>query len=46
MGGKNVLFVAPFVHKDLYQRSIADTIFDLQVKFSMEQEGSVSPGKV
>ena len=31
MGGKNVLFVAPFVHKDLSQRSIADTIFDLKV---------------
>ncbi|XP_023331854.1 signal transducer and activator of transcription 5A [Eurytemora carolleeae] len=30
MGGKNVLFVAPFVHKDLSQRSIADTIFDLK----------------
>jgi len=30
MGGKSVLFVAPFVSKDLSQRSIADTIFDLQ----------------
>jgi len=28
--GKSVLFVAPFVSKDLSQRSIADTIFDLQ----------------
>jgi signal transducer and activator of transcription 5B len=30
MVGKLVQFVAPFVSKDLSQRSIADTIFDLQ----------------
>ena len=44
MGGKNVLFVAPFVHKDLSQRSIADTIFDLKVGLNIGEYSSYLGG--